>query len=83
MKILSAEGAFGETTRKGPRSTNRYVEIPSAEAFLNFTAKEVICRGKAACCAIRVEREQKRRSIVLRNNSPRSYFSKNVCGKAN
>ena len=52
-KRVSAEGAFGETTRKGPRSTNRYVEIPSAEAFLNFAAKEVICRGTAACCAIR------------------------------
>ena len=63
-KKVSAEGAFGETARKGPRSTNRYAEIPSAEAFLNFTAKEVICRGRAACCAIEVEREQKKHCVT-------------------
>ena len=63
-KKVSAEGAFGETARKGPRSTNRYAEIPSAEAFLNFTAKEVICRGRAAYCAIKVEREQKKYCVT-------------------
>ena len=86
-KEISAEGAFGEAARKGPRSTNRYVETPSAEAFLNFTAKEVICRGKAVCCAIKVEREQKeycayvtslQGAIVFYNISPRTFAERQI-----